>query len=253
MGNLNWRAENGRIPRAWGILLFFPLVAELAKCGTPYGIYHRVKPGENLFRISRAYGVDLQDLAELNNITNVDQIKAGQKVFIPGASGEVVVYIPEPGSEPAQPPAREERVTVNPPPRKEPEEPTPRIKLEKGIFEWPVRGMISSRFGYRDGKIHDGIDIRAKEGTPVKAAAPGKVIFSSDEIRSYGNLIIIKHESRFSTVYAHNRKNLVREGTLVKKGEVIAEVGITGRASAPHLHFEIREGKKPRNPEFFLP
>ena len=105
----------------------------------------------------------------------------------------------------------------------------------------------------RKGRPHDGIDITAPEGAPVRAAASGRVIFSSDEIKSYGNLIIIKHEGRFSTVYAHNQKNLVKEGDFVEKGQTIAKVGRTGRATAPHLHFEVRHGKKPRNPVFFLP
>jgi lipoprotein NlpD len=222
----------------------------LLACGTPYGIYHRVRPGENLFRICKTYGVNLQEVAELNNITDSSQIKSGQKIFIPGANDQLTVIIPEASPERE----KEEKIEVSSIPRKEKEIEKPdKIKLQKDMFEWPVRGSITSPFGVRGGKNHDGIDIGAKEGTPIKAAAAGKVIFSSDEIRSYGNLIIVKHEGRFSTVYAHNRKNLVKEGELVEKGQVIAEVGDTGRASAAHLHFEVRDGKKPRNPVFFLP
>ncbi|MDD5222879.1 MAG: M23 family metallopeptidase [bacterium] len=226
----------------------------LIACGTPYGVYHRVRPGENLFRICKTYGVTLQEVAEINNITDASQIKAGQKIFIPGANDQLTVILPEASPEKE----KEEKVEVTSIPRKEIEKPEKfekpdKIRLQKGLFDWPVRGNITSSFGVRAGKNHDGIDIPAKSGTPIKAAAAGKVIFSSDEIRSYGNLIIIKHEGRFSTVYAHNRKNLVKEGELVEKGQVIAEVGDTGRASTAHLHFEVRDGKKPRNPVFFLP
>jgi len=228
-------------------LLLAPCLFILA-CGTPYGIYHRVRPGENLFRICKTYGVTLQEVAELNNITDSSQIKAGQKIFIPGATDQLTVILPEAVPEKE----KEENVEVASVPKKEIEKPD-KIRLQKGLLEWPVRGNITSSFGVRGGKNHDGIDIQAKEGTPIKAAAAGKVIFSSDEIRSYGNLIIIKHEGRFSTVYAHNRKNLVKEGDLVEKGQVVAEVGDTGRATSAHLHFEVRDGKKPRNPVFFLP
>lgn len=235
------------LPKTFYFLLltfFFSIIS----CGSPYGIYHRVRPGENLFRICKTYGVNLQEVAELNNITDADQIKTGQKIFIPGANDQLTVILPE--STPEK--GKEENVEISSLPKKEMERPD-KIKLEKGLFEWPVRGNVDSSFGFRGGKNHDGIDIPAKEGTPVKAAAAGKVIFSSDEIRSYGNLIIIKHEGRFSTVYAHNRKNLVKQGDLVEKGQVIAEVGDTGRATSSHLHFEVRDGKKPRNPVFFLP
>lgn len=218
----------------------------ISTCGTPYGIYHRVKPGENLYRIARTYQVDLQEIAELNNITEASLIRPGQKVFIPGANRQLPVVVPDPG------PGGAERVTVSRDPG-EKSPPAKQIVTEKGKFIWPVRGKVTSRFGMRKGKPHDGIDISAPEGTPVVAAAAGRVIYSSDKIRSYGNLVIIKHQGRYSTVYAHNQKNLVGEGDFVEKGQVIARVGDTGRASAPHLHFEVRFGKKPRNPEFFLP
>ena len=228
--------------------LLLALCLFLLTCGTPYGIYHRVRPGENLFRICKTYGVTLQEVAELNNITDAGQIKAGQKIFIPGANDQLTVILPEAAPEKE----KEENVEVTSIPKKEIEKPD-KIRLQKELFEWPVRGNVTSNFGFRGGKNHDGVDIGAKEGTQIKAAAAGKVIFSSDEIRSYGNLIIIKHEGRFSTVYAHNRKNLVKEGDLVEKGQVVAEVGDTGRASSARLHFEVRDGKKPRNPIFFLP
>ena len=111
---------------------------------------------------------------------------------------------------------------------------------------------MTSTFGVRRGRRHDGIDISAKRGTPVQAAANGKVIFSS-RLRGYGNLILVKHKDDFFTAYAHNARNLKKKGQTVKKGDVIARVGSTGRASGPHLHFEVRKGNVARNPTFFLP
>lgn len=229
--------------------VIFPCLAVIlfcSTCGSPYGIYHRVKPGENLYRIARTYQVELQELAELNNITDASMIRTGQKVFIPGASRQLDVVVP------SQETGGGEKVVVARGGDRGPA-PAESIEVKKGLFEWPVSGEVTSPYGMRKGRPHDGIDISAPEGTPVQAAASGRVIFSSDEIKSYGNLIIIKHEGRFSTVYAHNQKNLVKEGDFVEKGQTIAKVGRTGRATAPHLHFEVRHGKKPRNPVFFLP
>ncbi len=101
--------------------------------------------------------------------------------------------------------------------------------------------------------MHEGVDISAPKGTGVLAADDGKVVYSDNSIRGYGNMIIIKHAGKLTTVYAHNRVNLVDTGDFVKKGQKIAEVGATGRASGPHLHFEVRIGEKPVDPEFYLP
>ena len=122
-----------------------------------------------------------------------------------------------------------------------------------GQFIWPVDGVLTSKFGIRGGRRHDGIDIGAPEGTEIKAAADGTVLYSGDQQTGYGNLIIIKHAQDMITVYAHNQKNLVKESDQVKRGQAIGKVGRTGRATGPHLHFEIRKRTQPRNPLFFLP
>lgn len=118
-------------------------------------------------------------------------------------------------------------------------------------FISPVQGKIISEFGPRNGKMHKGIDIQAPEGENIKAAEDGVVIFSGF-LKGYGNVVIIKHEGDFFTVYAHNRVNLVKEGEFVKKGQVIGKVGMTGNARTPHLHFEIRKKTKPLNPTDFI-
>ena len=118
---------------------------------------------------------------------------------------------------------------------------------------WPVQGRITSGFGRRRFDHHAGIDIAAPSGSRVRAAEAGRVVHSDNKLSGYGNLVIIKHAGSFATVYAHNRKNLVRVGQFVDKGEVVAEVGETGRASAPHLHFEVRRNGKSENPLRYLP
>ncbi|MFH1415856.1 MAG: peptidoglycan DD-metalloendopeptidase family protein [Elusimicrobiota bacterium] len=118
---------------------------------------------------------------------------------------------------------------------------------------WPVKGKVIQKFGQSGIKRHLGIGIRADRGTPVAAAESGKIIFASENFRSYGKTIIIEHNEYYTTVYAHNSVNLVREDHEVKKGEKIAEVGDTGWADSPFLYFEIRYREKPRNPVFMLP
>jgi murein DD-endopeptidase MepM/ murein hydrolase activator NlpD len=189
------------------------------------GIYHQVKKGETLSAICRTYQADCQEVAEMNGIRDADHILAGRRVFIPDITGPAR----KPGGKP------------------------PAIKQWHGKFIWPLDGTLTSRFGIRNGRRHDGIDIGAPEGTEIRAAADGKVLYAGDQQTGYGNLVIIRHAEDMITVYAHNQKNLVREDQQVKQGEIIALVGRTGRSTGPHLHFEIRKRTKPRNPLFFLP
>jgi murein DD-endopeptidase MepM/ murein hydrolase activator NlpD len=126
--------------------------------------------------------------------------------------------------------------------------------LGRGRFLWPVPHFykVSSNFGPRGRKHHDGIDIPAPKGTPVISVDEGVVIYSDNGIRGYGNMIVIAHGGDIFTVYAHNKSNKVDKGDKVKKGELIAEVGNTGRSTGPHLHFEIRVKNKVRNPAQYL-
>ncbi len=104
----------------------------------------------------------------------------------------------------------------------------------------------------RAGQRHDGIDIAAPEGTPIHAAGEGTVIFAGEQ-SGYGSIVIVKHEGGLVTLYAHASKVLVDEGARVRRGEAIARVGQTGRTTGPHLHFEVRDGTRPRNPLLYLP
>jgi murein DD-endopeptidase MepM/ murein hydrolase activator NlpD len=201
------------------------------------GVTHTVKRGETLWRICRTYEVDMQDVAEINNIRNPAEIYAGSRLYIPGASE--VKKVPS-YSAPVT-----ERESKYEGPRA--------IEMHKGMFEWPVRGPLLSTFGLRGGERHDGIDIKAPEGAPVKAAKNGEVVFVESDMRGYGRIIILKHDDDYFTVYAHNNENRVKRGDSVALGEVIATVGNSGNAEGSHLHFEVRHGKKVRNPLFFLP
>lgn len=205
---------------------FVPLPPKLV-----IGIYHPVSKGETLWRICKTYDVNLQEVAELNNIKDATQIGAGDKLFIPGAT-------------------KVRKVVVC---KKEPPKKNVKIIQQKGKFSWPVQGKIVSYFGVRDGIKYDGIDIRAPAGSPVKAADSGKVVFA-DKLSGYGNIIIVKHRDDYTTVYAHNKVNLVKEGRWIKRESVIAEVGNSHNPDiSPTLHFQIRRYNKARNPLFYLP
>jgi len=129
-------------------------------------------------------------------------------------------------------------------------EPAPRTG---GRFQWPVKGKIESPFGAGEGGLHnDGINIIAKRGTPVKAAETGVIVYAGNELRGFGNLLLIKHADGWTSAYAHNQKILVKRGDRVKKGQEIAQVGSTGNVSSPQLHFELRKGSQAVDPQKHL-
>jgi murein DD-endopeptidase MepM/ murein hydrolase activator NlpD len=118
---------------------------------------------------------------------------------------------------------------------------------------WPVEGRVLSGFGNRRAThVHQGLDLGVPRGTPVRAAAAGRVVYSG-RMRGYGNVVIIAHENRIETVYAHNRSNRVGKGERVGRGQLIAESGASGNATTPHLHFEVRENRRARDPLRYLP
>ena len=204
------------------------------------GITHKVRPGENLYRIGKAYGVDYTELARINSIRSPYRLQVGDRLYVPHADRQLPVNVITPRSVSS---ARPKWVSS----------PTPKdSRVGSAGFSWPTRGMLSSGFGKRERGHHDGIDISTPKGTPVYAARDGKVIFS-DRLSSYGNVIIVEHGDGFTTVYAHNENNLVRKGSRIRRGERIATVGQTGRARGSHLHFEIRKDNVARNPLYYLP
>jgi len=197
------------------------------------GIYHVVERHQTLYRICKTYGVDIKEVVSFNGITDPSKIQTGQRIFIPGAKKvlKVEIVIDDVVAEP------DEKV---------------RITYKKLDFIWPVEGKIADVFEDSEDKRHQGLDISSALGTPVKASYAGKVIYSNNTIKGYGNLIILRHSEEFVTVYAHNQVNLVEEGVWVEKGETIGKVGETGRATGPHLHFEIRRNNKAVDPLPYL-
>ena len=187
------------------------------------GTYHVVAPGENLYRIGLRYGVPAAVIARANGIEDVTQLRVGQRLFIPGVRGR---------SEPA-----ERSVARYDGPLR---------------FSWPVKGRLTSRFGLRGNRPHEGIDIGAPHGTPIYAAESGRVIHSG-RFGAYGKVVILKHAGAYRSVYAHAQRLFVEKGDFVERGQKNAEVGATGRATGPHLHFEIRRGEVAHDPLAYLP
>ena len=193
---------------------------------------HIVKKGETLYLIGRSYNVNYLDIAKLNNIKKPYTIHVGQRLVIRGKK-------PSNGTvKPTKPP-------------KSPTVAAPSTRKFKLI--WPVQGRFSSKYGPRNNRMHDGIDIAAKIGTKIIAAASGEVVYSDNKLTGYGNLIIIRHNSKMFTAYAHNDRNFVKKGDTVKQGQLIGHVGKTGRVTGPHVHFELRRGDKAIDPLPYLP
>jgi murein DD-endopeptidase MepM/ murein hydrolase activator NlpD len=164
----------------------------------------------------------------VNDVEDVTDLRVGRVLFIPGAV-KVLETIP---------------LT--------PEEEAPPL-IQRIEVLWPIKGRLTSGFGMRGKRMHEGIDLAAPKGTPVHAAAAGTVVYSGAGMRGYGKVVVLKHGSEFSTVYAHNSSLLVKMGEKIQEGQVIARVGSTGWATGPHLHFEVRRRGIPEDPMGYLP
>ncbi len=199
------------------------------------GVYHRIEPGQTLWRISKSYEIDLGTLSRVNRLEEAAEIKSGGYLFIPGVEKTLKIA-----------PFTDNHLVVQP----EAQIPAPG---ESARFHWPLQGKLSSAFGMRNGRRHEGIDISAPAGADISAAAAGMVTLSGWGPGDYGKTVMIAHDGGFVTLYSHNRQNTVSEGARVEAGQVIARVGRTGNASGYHLHFEIRRDGAPINPLLFLP
>lgn len=216
-----------------------------APARTPLRV-HEVKPGDTLSALARRYGVSVGSIVTLNRLARPGALlRIGQRLTIPE---------PAPSAARTKPGSRRAS-TVAPKPRGAPASyvlAVPDFDNSAPLFLWPVEGSVTSPFGRRRSGWHPGVDIRADHGTPVLAAAAGVVVVSGIEAR-YGRVIKIEHDAGFLTVYAHNTENLVATGDRVAAGDPIATIGRTGRATAHHLHFEIRRNGRVYNPLYLLP
>lgn len=200
------------------------------------GTTHVVQKGETAYRIARTYGIDPKELLEANGIADPRTLAPGQELFVPGAPRPLDVPALAPGTpEPAPPEASA----------------LPR-KGGQAPLQWPLQGVLYRGFGVKQGQRHDGIDLSAPEGTVVRAAAAGEVIYTGTQ-SGYGLIVIVRHADSLITLYAHNSAVLVKDGDRVSAGTPVAKVGQSGRTTGPHLHFEVREGTRPRDPLAFLP
>jgi lipoprotein NlpD len=223
-----------------------PVVPVQAPAGAGY---HRVAKGDTLYSIALDNGQDYKEVAEWNKLSDPAQIQIGQllRVVPPGAvvadngvavsqpigSGPQVESAPLDGKMPPKGSAR----------------PTATAAASTARWGWPSSGQLVASFS---GERNKGIDLAGKPGDPVMAAGDGKVVYSGNGLRGYGNLVIVKHDAEYLTAYAHNRKILVREGQQVKRGEKIAEMGDSD-ADRVKLHFELRRQGKPVDPLKHLP
>ena len=216
------------------ILLFIFLSLTFSGCATAPktymtdtqtkgGIYHYVKSGETLWCISKMYGVDISAILNANRISDASDIERGQRLLIPGSKSH----------------ERSEEQKI--------------FTSCKDFFVWPVRGTVLSPYGSKlDRTRNKGVDIRAEEGSSVRASRAGKVVFCDEWLKGFGKTVILDHGDSFQTVYAYNSAILVNIGDVVEQNTVIARAGSTGRAKEPSLHFEIRRGGESQNPFYYL-
>ena len=207
---------------------------------SPYGIHHTVQKGQTLYQIAQVYGLDIEVVRRANHILDASKIKVGDRLWIPGARRVLSV------SKNSSPLRSKTTRTAK---KKKMHTARPR----KGLLSWPAKGTLTSGFGKRNGRKHEGIDIAGPKGTAIYSAAAGEVVFSGWGPTGYGKMVIVKHAHHLTTVYAHNSKVLVKKGTYVKQGQKISLMGSTGRSTGPHLHFEVRNDTEPKNPIKYLP
>jgi len=226
---------------------------------------HVVAPGETLHSIARLYGKSVMVLAKANNIAPDTMVKVGERLVIPDvraaatapaapqraeaapSTGPALAAADSPHS------ARLASPSTTTPPAPESSVKTAEPAGELPSFRWPVRGRIIAGFGPKpNGLQNDGINLAVPEGTPIKAAEDGVVAYAGNELKGYGNLVLVRHSNGYVTAYAHASDILVKRGETVKRGQVIAHSGQTGNVTSPQLHFEIRKGATPVDPAQYL-
>src|SRR5207245_5889706 len=176
---------------------------------------------------------------------------AGRAAAAASAKAAAPKALPAKGTPAPKQPDPQQAAVVTP--SNETAAPTPIKADATPTFRWPVKGRVIAGFGPRpNGQQNDGINLAVPEGTPVKAAEDGVVAYAGNELKGYGNLVLIRHPNGYVTAYAHAKELLVKRGDQVKRGQVIARSGQTGNVNAPQLHFEIRKGASPLDPTRFL-
>jgi murein DD-endopeptidase MepM/ murein hydrolase activator NlpD len=233
---------------------------------------HVVNHGDTLLSIARRNHVSVAELAKANSLDPRAKLKLGMKLNVPGAKSAAIVPAAQPVAVAAAQPAvavaapakmaaadtqQKARLAQAGPTAEESAVETP-IKASEATgalptFRWPVRGKVITAYGAKaNGKANDGINLAVPEGTPVKAAEDGVVAYSGNELKGYGNLVLVRHSNGYVTAYAHASELLVKRGDTIKRGQIIAKSGQSGEVGSPQLHFEIRKGSSPVDPLQFL-
>ncbi|MDR1693954.1 MAG: LysM peptidoglycan-binding domain-containing protein [Lactobacillaceae bacterium] len=237
----------------------------------PSNQYHTVTKGDTIYNISKRYNVDVTSLSRINNLKAPYTISVGDKLVLPGTIGSNNTSAKKAdtrsffGIKIRNAPKKTtttSRTTQKVQTAKKTRAVTARTRTayikpvstnRTAKFAWPVKGPIISNYGtIGKGRKNDGINIKAPLGASVNAADKGVVVYAGNELKGFGNLILIKHPDGWITAYAHNDKIFVRKGQSVRKGEKVSSVGRTGGVNAPQLHFEIHVNKKPINPMPYL-
>jgi murein DD-endopeptidase MepM/ murein hydrolase activator NlpD len=234
---------------------------------------HVVNRGDTLMSIAHRNHVPVAELARANNLDTSAKLSLGMKLTVPGAKSaaaapalQPVVAAPAAAVAPAT-----KMAAVAPPQSARLAQATTNVTEEKSVaaeaaavkpseatgalptFRWPVRGKVITSYGAKtNGKSNDGINLAVPEGTPVKAAEDGVVAYSGNELKGYGNLVLVRHANGYVTAYAHASELLVKRGDTIKRGQIIAKSGQSGEVGSPQLHFEIRKGSSPVDPLQFL-
>src|SRR6476646_5634840 len=241
-----------------------PTIGAPATSGSQH--VHVVAPGETLMALSRKYHKPLGAIAKANNIEPHTMVKVGDRIVIPGVAPQAAAKPPAPASltQAPTPAPKVASVPVAPtaptaamvtPAAHEPEPPKAKADVTAAMpsFRWPVNGRVITAFGPKpSGQQNDGINVSVPEGTPIKAAEDGVVAYAGNELKTYGNLVLVRHSNGYVTAYAHASEIMVKRDDPVKRGQIIAKAGQTGSVAAPQLHFEIRKGSTPVDPAPFL-
>ena len=223
--------------------------------------YHKVQPGDTWYKLSKDYGVSVQEIQRANPGVDPYSLQIGQGIKIPRFPDQRVAnYTKKTEPKARVAPTPQPRITIRPQPTPNPSAKKPGrssavVTNSQPRFVWPVQGgAVKTHFGtVIDGAPTHGIEIGAARGTPVVAAADGKVILSSSEFKGYGNMVVLRHDNNFFTIYSYNQRNFVKKGQQITQGQKIAEVGQSGRATESALHFQIRIGAKAVDPLMYLP
>ncbi|MDN3273239.1 LysM peptidoglycan-binding domain-containing M23 family metallopeptidase [Frankia sp. RB7] len=240
---------------------------------------HFVNHGDTLASIARKNHISAAELARANGIEPSAKLKLGTRLTVPGAKTAAVaapLALAPVGAAPvaaalqpvaAAPVAATKMAAVAPAQsarlaqattnieEKPAETPAKAAETTSSLptFRWPVRGKVITSYGAKtNGKSNDGINVAVPEGTPIKAAEDGVVAYSGNELKGYGNLVLVRHSNGYVTAYAHASELLVKRGDPIKRGQVIAKSGQSGEVASPQLHFEIRKGSSPVDPLQFL-